>query len=109
MIFAYNTINDRLEKLTDQIINTPNLNEIADGKYTGEASVFPVSVKVGIEVKKHRIVTIDMLKHTNGQGNEAEEIIERVLSKQQLNVDVITGATYSSKVILLAIEDALKP
>src|SRR5690554_2534475 len=108
-IVTYSIINSRLEKLADQQINTPNLSEVADGTYIGEASVFPVSVRVEVTVEDHTIKSVELLKHTNGQGKEAEEIVDTVIEKQQLEVDVISEATYSSKVILLAIEDALTP
>jgi uncharacterized protein with FMN-binding domain len=48
------------------------------------------------------------LKHVNGKGTAAESIPETVVEKQTLQVDSVSGATYSSKVILLAIETALK-
>ena len=59
-------------------------------------------------VKEKQITEIKIIKHTNGQGGEAEAILDTVIDAQSLQVDVISGATYSSKVILLAIEDALK-
>ena len=61
-----------------------------------------------VTVKNHAITDIDLLKHQNGQGKPAEVITERVLAAQSLKVDTVSGATMSSKVILLAIEDALK-
>jgi uncharacterized protein with FMN-binding domain len=48
------------------------------------------------------------LEHRNGQGEAAEVIPQMVVDAQSLQVDAISGATFSSKVILLAIEDALK-
>jgi uncharacterized protein with FMN-binding domain len=47
------------------------------------------------------------VKHVNGQGKPAEVITEKVIETQSLQVDVVSGATYSSKVILKAIENAL--
>ena len=48
-----------------------------------------------------------MLEHKNGQGTPAEVIPEKVVETQTLEVDIVSGATYSSKVILKAIENAL--
>ncbi len=38
---------------------------------------------------------------------KAEKIPDKVLEEQSLQVDIVSGATFSSKVILKAVEDAL--
>jgi uncharacterized protein with FMN-binding domain len=53
------------------------------------------------------IKKIEIVRHLNGQGKPAEVIPDRVIEMQSLDVDIISGATYSSKVILKAIENAL--
>lgn len=97
----------------DQLVKTPitdvDLRDVEDGIYDGSYSAFPVSVTVKVTVEDHAITEILITKHDNGQGKPAEVIIEEVLSAQSVDVDVISGATYSSKVILLAIRDALVP
>lgn len=98
-----------LNKLADITLNDLNLDQVADGSYDGSYSVFPVSVEVTVTVNDHIITEIDITKHDNGQGQAGEVIIEDVLEAQSLEVDIISGATYSSKVILLAIQDALAP
>jgi uncharacterized protein with FMN-binding domain len=62
---------------------------------------------VVVTVKDHAISTIQLTEHNNGQGQPAERITDDVLAAQTLDVDVVAGATYSSKVILKAIETAL--
>jgi len=47
-----------------------------------------------------------IIEHFNGRGEKAEAIIPRVIEAQSLDVDVVSGATGSSKAILKAIEDA---
>ena len=58
-------------------------------------------------VKDHKIERIELVKHRNGKGAPAEAITGKVVEAQSLQVDAISGATYSSKVILQAIENAL--
>lgn len=82
---------------------------LADGTYTGEATCGPVLVKLDVELEDHAITGIRILKHRTGQGQTAESIIDTVIRAQSLRVDVISGATISSKTILLAIETALDP
>lgn len=99
------------------IINTPkehvvsdssfNLNEITDGVYKGECLNGLVQVQLEVEVKDHKIIGINLINHQNGLGEDAEVIIDEVIKTQSIEVDSITGATYSSLTILKAIEEAL--
>lgn len=88
-------------------ISNVDLSKIPDGTYSGSHKVFPVDVEVKVTVKDHKIVGIQLIKHTNGQGTPAEIIPGKVIESQTLAVDVVSGATSSSKVILKAIETAL--
>lgn len=96
-----------MKKLMDTSIQNIDLQKIPDGIYFGEHDSFPIEVIVEVQIKNHKIIAIDITKHSNGQGKPAEVIIDLVINKQALNVDSITGSTYSSKAILLAIENAL--
>ena len=98
---------DNLDGLVEMTISDVDLTSISDGVYKGTYDVFPVSVEVDVTVSNHEIAKIDLIKHFNGQGKPAEVIIDDVIEAQTLDVDVITGATYSSKIILKAIEVAL--
>jgi uncharacterized protein with FMN-binding domain len=85
-----------------------DLTAVDDGAYEGAYKALPISVEVLVTVREHRITEIDLIKHTNGQGEAAEAITGSVVEAQSLQVDAVSGATYSSKVILLAIGDALQ-
>lgn len=98
-----------LEELSKAQISTPNLSQIEDGTYRGSYSAFPVNVELSVEMRNGEIIAIDITKHDNGQGKDGEKIVDDVIQAQSLDVDVISGATYSSKVILKAIENALVP
>lgn len=97
----------KLNQLVQMPVSNVSLDIIDDGTFEGNYSVFPVTVKINVTVKGHKITEILILRHINGQGGKAEAIIDRVIEKQSLQVDIISGATYSSKVILKAIENAL--
>lgn len=100
-------INKQLGELTNIELKNIDMSTIEDGVYYGSYDVTAVSVEVKVTVSNHTITKIDILKHINGQGSSAESIKEDVINAQSLQVDAISGATYSSKVILLAIENAL--
>lgn len=108
IFISYNATMIKYKKEMNNIeISNIDLSKINDGTYIGSHKIFPITVEVKIIVKDHRIESIELLKHINGQGKPAEVIIDRVIENQSLNVDTITGATGSSKVILKAIEKAL--
>lgn len=97
-----------LKKLANVEIKGVNLSKIEDGLYEGKYKSFPISVEVNVSVKDHVIDDIKILKHINGQGAAAEKITESIIKSQSLEVDAVSGATYSSKVIVKAVEDALR-
>ncbi|PIS30393.1 MAG: FMN-binding protein [Candidatus Marinimicrobia bacterium CG08_land_8_20_14_0_20_45_22] len=89
-------------------IENIDLSQVKDGEYAGDYNTTFLKVSVLVKVKDHRIESIDLVKHENGRGKKAEVIPSLVVEKQSLKVDTISGATYSSLVILEAIELALK-
>jgi uncharacterized protein with FMN-binding domain len=96
-----------LEQLESAEIRNIDLGAVSDGTYEGKCKVFPVEAIVRVTVKDHVITAVDLVKHRNGKGQAAEKIPSVVVKAQSLQVDTVTGATYSSKAILKAIEDAL--
>ena len=88
---------------------TAILGALSDGRYEGSFNPGKfVGAKVAVSVEGHRIAAIEIVEHNYGQGKPAEQIIESVIASQGLDVDSISGATVSSKVILVAIENALR-
>jgi electron transport complex protein RnfG len=84
---------------------------IPDGDYTGEGKGFGGMIKVRVTVKDHRITAIGVLAHTESAGvcePAFAAIPSRIVEKQGLDVDVVTAATFTSRGILAAVEDALK-
>jgi len=96
------------EKLDAIVINQINLENIEDGTYTGEAKAGLIKVVAEVKVSEHMITNIRLIEHDNWQGGPAEAILEDVIDNQSLEVDLISGASSSSKVILKAIENSLR-
>lgn len=88
-------------------IDNIDLSNIHDGKYTGSCDTGFVGAEVSVTVKGNKITDITLLNHKNERGKPAEVILQNVVKAQSLQVDVVSGATNSSKVILKAIENAL--
>lgn len=85
--------------------------EFIDGVYEGAAEGFHGDIKVKVEVKDSKLVSIEVLEHgeTEGLGDVAlTELSNAMIEKQTVAVDGKTGATYSSKGIQAAVINALK-
>ncbi len=64
---------------------------------------------MNITIKEHKIIKIDVVKDVFFSKPEVTEaLLSKVLEKQNANVDVISGATVTSKAYLKAIENSLK-
>jgi len=89
----------------------PDLTLLQDGKYRGiyDLKGTPVKVTLDVTIQTHEITDIQIISHSCSPiGKKAEKIIDRVIEKQGLEVDAVTGATGSSMSILKAIENALQ-
>jgi len=91
----------------DIVIEDVPLNSAQDGVYSGEYNTTLVKATVKVNIKENTIQDIEIVNHQCGKGKKAEAVVDRVVQNQSLKVDAISGATYSSKVILKAIEKAV--
>lgn len=81
--------------------------DVENGTYIGECDVDFIYAKVAVTVENGTITEIDLLEHKNERGVSAEKIIDDMLQRQSIDVDAVSGATNSSKVIKKAVENAL--
>jgi uncharacterized protein with FMN-binding domain len=89
----------------------PSLINKPDGVYRGEydLSGTPIKVTLDVTIQNNAITLINLVEHKCSPiGKKAEKITIRIIEQQSLNVDVIAGATASSKSILKAVEKALQ-
>lgn len=81
------------------------------GTYEGEAIGRNGPVKVQVTVAKDRIESIRVVSHNESAGlSDApiKTLPKTIVDKQSLAVDVFSGATFSSKAVIGAVENALK-
>lgn len=76
--------------------------ELADGVYKGSATV-------AVTIMDKKIISIDILSSTDDEAffNRAKGVIDRIIASQSFDVDVVSGATYSSNGIIGAVKNAL--
>lgn len=83
--------------------------ELADGVYKGSATGFSGPVTVAVTIMDKKITSIDILSSTDDEAffNRAKAVIDRIIASQSFEVDVVSGATYSSNGIIGAVKNAL--
>ena len=83
---------------------------LKDGVYEGSAQGYKSQIKVSVTVKKGKLQDIEILEENDTPNffERAEKITDDIIEEQSLNVDAVSGATYSSAGIINAVNDALK-
>ena len=84
--------------------------ELAANEYIGEANGFGGPIKVKVTMDGDKIAKIDVLSHGDTPGicdKAFATIPQAIIDAQSTQVDVAAGATFSSKGIMAAVEDAL--
>lgn len=88
-----------------------DLSAVPDGEYLGSAEAFGGTLELVVTIADGAIVVVEVLSH-NDTPDFAEpafaELEERVLAEQNIYVDIVSGATFSSRGWLEALEAALR-
>lgn len=100
--------NNYQQKVSNIVFEDIELTNIKDGIYEGEYDAGYIYARVEVEMRNSEIVSVTLLEHRNERGKPAESILDDVVTKQEIDVDVVSGATNSSNVIKKAIENAIK-
>ena len=101
--------NINLNKLRNMPIENSDLSGMEDGMYEGDFVGGGGTYTVKISIKDGQMMAIE----SNNDRESTYEIFskpvtDRILERQNANVDGITGATTTSKCIMKAVEDALR-
>lgn len=87
-----------------------DIASIPDGTYEGTGEGLFGAIKVSVAVQGGKITEVKVLEHSETEGI-ADAAISRVpdaiIEKQTVDVDAVSGATYTSKGIIDAVKDAL--
>ncbi|SDB23793.1 FMN-binding protein [Eubacterium oxidoreducens] len=82
-----------------------------DGTFSGSAEGWGGTITVSVTIKSNKITAIkitDAPDETPEYLEKAKGVIASIISTQSTDVDVISGATYSSSGIIEAVKSALK-
>lgn len=82
-----------------------------DGSYTGQAEGFGDLISIEVKIENGRISNIAILE-AEGEDEAylsmAKSLISDIMEKQSVQVDTVSGATFSSAGIKNAVDDALR-
>lgn len=82
-----------------------------DGTYTGVGTGKNGDINVTVTVDGGKIQSIELGEHSETPGiyeNAESGVIDSIINTQETNVDIVSGATFSSNGIMQAVENALE-
>lgn len=98
------------DKKEEQKSTAKGLFDVSDGTYYGTGTGFAGKIKVAVTVKDKQITAIEIVENEADDDtffSRAKGVIDKIISGQTLEVDVVSGATYSSNGIISAVKNAL--
>ena len=83
--------------------------DLKDGVYTGSGQGYNGPINVRVTISNGLIKNIEILSYSddNPYFNRARSVLSRILGKPGKSVDTISGATYSSRGIIDAVNNAI--
>lgn len=106
-ISFYRGVGKKYDKVMEVPIEEISLENVEDGTYIGEYKFETNYAKVQVVVKNKDIKKIVLEQFDTAKGEEAADIVESIEDKNSIMVDDISKATVSSRIIKLAVADAL--
>lgn len=112
----YQSLVDKLDTMkAEKAGETETQNEseegYPDGVFAGEGTGFGGTIQVEVTIQDGAIQKIEVLsaeKEDSAYLEMAKEVTQRVVEAQSIQVDTVSGATFSSKGILEAVGQALE-
>ena len=83
--------------------------DLTDGVYKGTGTGYAGDITVAVQIKDKQIVAIDILSSSDDAAffKRAQAVIDKIIKGQTLDVDTVSGATYSSRGIISAVKNAM--
>ena len=83
--------------------------DLENGVYKGTGTGYAGDITVSVLIKDKQIVSIDILSSSDDAAffTRAKAVIDKIIEGQTLDVDTVSGATFSSRGIISAVKNAL--
>ena len=91
--------------------SNPKVNPDINGSFEGTGDGRNGEIKVGVVVEKGLITTVTILESLESEEYALpvfEQITASIIANNNINIDVVSGASLSSQGLLTAVENALK-
>ncbi len=93
----------------EMVIQEVDLSNVEDGIYDGSHQGGRWSNRISVTVKDHEITEIEVIEDISFSDETVKNrIIEAVIGQQSTQVDLVSGATVSSKAYLQSIQQAFQ-
>ena len=86
------------------------LEDVSDGTYTGTSEGHNGLMTVDVTVENQEITDVNVVSHleTEGLSDPAfDQVPDQIINTNSLDVETVSGATFTSEAIIEAINDAL--
>lgn len=94
--------------IQNMTIGNVSAADVPDGKYTGSFDGYRWSNTLQVTVIGGQITDIEIVRDQSVAMPDVGKLFASIKEKQSLQVDVVSGATVTSKAYLKAIENALE-
>jgi len=112
------TSNSRTDVVTEQVVSDTNNNILfdglllADGSYYGSADGFGPNLQTEVIVENGLVTQVSVIDHNEKNasiyGKAMDTIPLAIVDQESLQVDSVSGATYTSYGIMMSVENALE-
>ena len=104
-------VKDALAEFSGEDEAPIDLGSLLPGKYTGTARGFSSDITVEVTVAAGKILDIVVVSQDDTPeiaGPALATLVEAIIEEQSLEVDLVSGATYSSEGLVAAVKNALR-
>jgi uncharacterized protein with FMN-binding domain len=111
-VLGWSRLSKEHKEARSLLLNAVNFGKLNDGTYHGAYAGGMYKWRANecqVTVSSGKVTDIQMVgsKDPGGKNTQHEELYDRVIKAQSLQVDTISGATLTSKAYLQAVENAL--
>lgn len=94
-----NSVKEETTKSEEQEQAVKGSFDLTDGVYKGTGTGYAGEITVAVQIKDKQIVAIDILSSSDDAAffKRAQAVIDKIIEGQTLEVDTVSGATYSSR------------
>lgn len=98
-----------LKKVKNLPLENIDISSIPDGEYEGTFTGYRWTNTVRVTVKDGKITDFKVIKEKMQGGDEVINAVrDKLIEKQDIHIDAVSGASVNTRAYLKAVEDALK-